>query len=186
MLSASTGGAVVQAALVVRVALSCVLLFAAVMKWRLRDDFAFLLGVLGPGWSRRAALIRIAVVASELVLGVLLFSGIWLVGVGTAAAALFGAFLIVLTCAYRRGYVEDCACFGDISGNPIGMFHLIRNGILFLLAVLLALEARLRPIVTTEFRGIPAFLYVEAAFVVVATFACYALLSEVNAAVKRR
>lgn len=186
MLSGSTGSAVVQATLLARFTLSCVLLFAAVMKWRLRDDFAFLLGVLGPGWSRRAALVRIAVIASELALGFLLFSGVWLAAASTAAAALLGAFLIVLTCAYRRGYVEDCACFGDISGNPIGMFRLVRNGILFLLAALLTLEARVRPIVATEFRGIPAFLYVEAAFVVVATFACYALLSEINAALKRR
>lgn len=185
MLSASTGSAVVQATLLVRFTLSCVLVFAAAMKWRLKDDFAFLLGVLGPSWSRRAVLIRIAVIASELGLGFLLFSGLWLAAAGTATAALFAAFLIVLTCAYRRGYVEDCACFGDISGSPIGMFHLIRNGILFSLAVLLVLEARVRPIVTTEFREIPAFLYVEAAFVVVTTFACYALLSEVNAAVKR-
>ncbi|HET9180062.1 MAG TPA: MauE/DoxX family redox-associated membrane protein [Terriglobia bacterium] len=186
MLSGNTGSAVVQVTLLVRFTLSCVLLLAAVMKWRLGDDFAFLLGVLGQGWSRRAPLVRIAVIASELVLGFLLFSGVWLAAAGTATAALFGAFLIVLACAFRRGYVEDCACFGDISGNPTGMFHLIRNGILFLLAVFLALEAHLRPVVTTEFREIPIALYVEAGFLVVTTFACYALLSEVSAAVKRR
>jgi hypothetical protein len=48
MLSGSTGSAVVQATLLVRFTLSCVLLFAAIMKWRLRDDFAFLLD----GWRR--------------------------------------------------------------------------------------------------------------------------------------
>lgn len=185
MVPGSAENAVVQAALLVRFTLSCVLLFAAVMKWRRKDDFAFLLSVLGRGWFKQAPVIRVIVIVSELVLGFTLFTGFRLADASIGTVALFGSFLVVLICAFKRGYVEDCACFGDVSGNPVGTFHLGRNAVLILLAVFLTIEVRLRPLVAMKYSRVPTFLLIEAALFVVVTFACYALLNEVNAAVKR-
>lgn len=53
-----------------------------------------------------------------------------------AAAALLVAFTALIVVRLSGGDRPSCACFGAWSAEPIGRIHVIRNGVLFALAVL--------------------------------------------------
>ncbi len=110
--------------------LAGVLALAAVAKIRrpeaTAEDFA------GLGLPRPAAL-AVAVPAVELGCAILL---VVLPGWGGVAAfGLLSLFTALLVSVIRSGRVVSCACFGANDRDPISVRHLIRNGVLGLLAL---------------------------------------------------
>jgi uncharacterized membrane protein YphA (DoxX/SURF4 family) len=78
----------------------------------------------------------------ELVLGLVLISGLALRYASVAGAALLGVFFIIMIISYARGLAIDCGCFGP--GEALGPKTLLRDGTLVLLAIALAVMS-IRP-----------------------------------------
>ncbi len=86
---------------------------------------------------------------AELVLGLLLVSGIGLRYASAAGSALLGAFFAIMVRSYVKGLAIDCGCFG--LGDTLGPKTLIRDGLLLAAAVGLSVLAfRARPRVIAE------------------------------------
>ncbi len=76
----------------------------------------------------------------EVVLGVVLLSGIRIRLTAMAAAGLIVFFIVLLTVTYARGIEADCGCFG--SGEPISPLTLVRDSMFLLPALFLVFERR--------------------------------------------
>lgn len=72
----------------------------------------------------------------ELTLGALLVVRVAPTAVSISALALLGSFSILLAFNLARGRRPVCSCFGEWSTRPLGPGHLVRNGVLESLAVL--------------------------------------------------
>ena len=72
----------------------------------------------------------------ELSLGALLIVRIAVTAVSIATLALLGSFSVLLAVNLARGRRPMCAWFGEWSTKPLGPGHLVRNGVLEALAVL--------------------------------------------------
>ena len=55
------------------------------------------------------------------------------------AFALLAGFTVFLHDVIRRGVAAPCRCFGAASDRPVGWGHLVRNGLLLVLALIAAL-----------------------------------------------
>lgn len=115
------------------VVLAAVFGYAAVAKLRNRaatvTDFASL-------GLPRAELWAVAVPVAELVTAAaLLIVPGW---GGVLAFALLAAFTANLALVIRSGRIASCACFGGASTEPVSNRHLIRNGVLLVLALVAA------------------------------------------------
>jgi uncharacterized membrane protein YphA (DoxX/SURF4 family) len=75
----------------------------------------------------------------ELLLGALLVTGVGGRLPAVAAAALLGAFTVVVVHRLRAEDTAPCGCFGELSKKPVGYRTLLRNVALVLLAVVGAL-----------------------------------------------
>lgn len=67
----------------------------------------------------------------------------WFLPAAAAATVLLAAFLVVVIRAYRLGSTEDCGCFGDHGGTPIGPRLIVRNSLLTLTGAVLTTVALL-------------------------------------------
>src|SRR4051812_12030297 len=72
----------------------------------------------------------------ELVLGLMLVSGLLLRAGSMAAALLLTLFLGLMLWAYSRGMAIDCGCFG--AGEALGPMTLLRDGSLLIASLVLA------------------------------------------------
>jgi uncharacterized membrane protein YphA (DoxX/SURF4 family) len=72
----------------------------------------------------------------ELVVGVLLVTGIAAPVPAIAAAVLLVVFSVAIARQLVDGRHPPCACFGSWSQRPLGEDHLVRNAGLFVLALL--------------------------------------------------
>ena len=59
---------------------------------------------------------------------------------GIAALVLLVAFIAGISASLSRGETPNCNCFGQISAEPIGARTLVRNGVLAVLALLVAVN----------------------------------------------
>jgi uncharacterized membrane protein YphA (DoxX/SURF4 family) len=80
--------------------------------------------------------------AVEILLGVLLVVGAGVRPDAVMSAVLMAAFIVGIASAWSRGLRIDCGCFGsggslDVGEDPTYGWELVRDGGLFLLAVLL-------------------------------------------------
>lgn len=71
----------------------------------------------------------------ELAVGALLIAQWFPPWPAVAALVLLLAFSALIVNALARGRRPPCACFGAWSAKPIGAGHLVRNGVLIVLAV---------------------------------------------------
>ncbi len=129
MTGSISGVAAIAAALV----LALVFAVAAVAKLRDRaataTDFASL-GLPRPElWATAVPVMELATAA------VLVVAPGW---GGVVSFALLSAFTTNLALVLRSGRVASCACFGGSSATPVSARHLIRNGVLLVLALLAA------------------------------------------------
>jgi uncharacterized membrane protein YphA (DoxX/SURF4 family) len=98
----------------------------------------------GPRWAAQAAALGSPAIAVpvlpwlEVGLGALLVTGVWRPVVAVAAAALLGAFTVLLVLRLAQGRRPPCACFGAWSTRPVGFGSVARNVVLIALALLAA------------------------------------------------
>jgi uncharacterized membrane protein YphA (DoxX/SURF4 family) len=74
----------------------------------------------------------------ELVLGALLISDVIRPVASIVALALLLVFSSLVIARLREGRHPPCACFGAWSARPLGPGHVVRNGLLVVLAVVAA------------------------------------------------
>jgi hypothetical protein len=126
--------------LICRVALGFVFAAAVVGKLRNRADFAQSLS--GLGISRAATPTAVAVIAAEALCVVLLLFAMT-ADLGYALALLLlAAFSAGIVSAVRTRRAVACNCFGS-GGKQLGPAHLVRNGLLALIAVVGLLASQL-------------------------------------------
>ena len=95
----------------------------------------------GPLWAQQAEAIgatRVAVAVVpplEIVLGALLCTRVAPAVVAAMALALLAMFTTLIMVRLAQGKRPPCACFGSWSARPLGWRHLLRNGVLMALAV---------------------------------------------------
>ena len=95
----------------------------------------------GPLWAQQAQAIgapqaSVAVVPPlEIVIGALLCTRVAPVVFAVMALALLALFTALITVRFAQGKRPPCACFGSWSARPLGWRHLLRNGVLMALAV---------------------------------------------------
>jgi uncharacterized membrane protein YphA (DoxX/SURF4 family) len=78
----------------------------------------------------------------EMLLGLVLISGLWLRVSGTVASAVLLTFIVLMVRAYAKGMHIDCGCFG--SGEQISWKTLLRDGSMAAVAIAMACIAFLR------------------------------------------
>jgi uncharacterized membrane protein YphA (DoxX/SURF4 family) len=124
--------------LIARGVLIATFVVAAIGK--LRDPAGTKSGTLDLGVSPRvAALVARVLAPLELLICVLL---IWQAKLGGIfAAALVLVFTVAIVLTLRRGKTPVCHCFGQRSSQPIGTDTIVRNTMLFILAVVVATQS---------------------------------------------
>jgi uncharacterized membrane protein YphA (DoxX/SURF4 family) len=75
----------------------------------------------------------------ELVLGLVILSGVWLRWSAAVASLVLAGFLTILTRSYALGMQVDCGCFG--SGEPLGPKTLARDSLMLALALAVTIGA---------------------------------------------
>jgi cobalt-zinc-cadmium efflux system protein len=113
--------------LLLGIALGCVFVYAAWLKlkepWQL---FAMAVDAYGllPQWA--VIVVARTLPWAELLLGLLLISGVWLRVSASAASLLLLGFVTMMVRAYLKGMQIDCGCFA--SGDTISLRTLARDG----------------------------------------------------------
>ncbi len=74
----------------------------------------------------------------EIVLGAALVTQLARTIAAVAAAALLAAFTVLIVLRLAQGRRPPCACFGAWSAKPLGPGHVVRNVVLFALAIVSA------------------------------------------------
>ncbi len=116
---------------ILRLALGAVFVYAAWSKLR-QSWLLFAMAIDAYGLLPQWAVITLARALPwlELVLGILLLSGLWLRQAATFATALLVMFFAIMLRSYAKGLQIDCACFGF--GEAISLKTLLRDGLLVL------------------------------------------------------
>ena len=143
--------------LVARVVLGALFITAGVLK--LRDPTRFAESILAFKITFMPDhLVQLATFAmpwTEILAGVLLVIGRWTRGSALLVSAMLVMFLTMIAAAIYRKLSLSCSCFGDLEfpcPSEVGPCHLVRNGILLAMALLvlvlgpdrLALDRRCR------------------------------------------
>jgi len=103
--------------------------------------------VAGPVWLKQAADMNVsrpmAIVVPyvEIVVGALLVTQLFTPWPAVVALVMLVTFTVVIVRRIRDGSRPPCACFGSKSRRPLGAYHVIRNLMFVVLAVVAALWA---------------------------------------------
>jgi uncharacterized membrane protein YphA (DoxX/SURF4 family) len=124
-------------ALILRIVLGCVWLYAAYAKFR-ESWLVFAMSIdayrMLPQWAVLAVARSLPWI--ELAIGILLVAGLALRYVSIAGAAILSVFFCVMAVARSRGLGIDCGCFGP--GDTLSGWTLLRDGTLLAAAITLA------------------------------------------------
>lgn len=71
----------------------------------------------------------------EIVCGLCLVAGRWVLGASALAMTLLAAFLFAIASALVRGLDIDCGCFSVSGGHRVSLWRLLEDAVLFLLAL---------------------------------------------------
>jgi thiol-disulfide isomerase/thioredoxin len=131
--------------LIVRLAVAITFAVAAVLKLLDRDDTAESIRQFGaPEPLVSAATVALPVV--ELLVAALLVPAPTAVVGAVAAAVLLTAFSAAILRVLSRGEAVACRCFGRHSDRPVGPRTLVRNGVLLLLSIWIAVSGTPDPV----------------------------------------
>jgi uncharacterized membrane protein YphA (DoxX/SURF4 family) len=128
------------AALVLRVVLGVIFVYAAGLK--LRDPWALFAMAIDsyqvlPVWA--VELVARVLPWFELLLGILLIAGLWRRVSTTAASLLLVVFFSLMVRALAKGMQIDCGCFGP--GERLSWITLVRDGALLASSLFVAFMA---------------------------------------------
>lgn len=123
-------------ALVLRVLLGCVWLYAAYTKFR-ESWLVFAMSIdayrMLPEWAVLALARSLPWI--ELAVGVMFVTGLAMRYASIAGALILSVFFIVMALAHSRGLGIDCGCFG--TGDTLSGWTLLRDGTLLTAAIVL-------------------------------------------------
>lgn len=124
---------------VLQIALGILFLISGVAKMKTPHALAqaiqqYGLGLVGPELARLLAWL---LPPFELILGIMIVTGIWLKITALAIVGLLLAFTVSMAINFARGNQFSCNCFGATSSN-IGIGSLSRNVILIFASILLS------------------------------------------------
>lgn len=126
-------------ALLLRVLLGALFIFAAFMKLRDPQQFAFAVSAFKILPDHLVILATFVVPWTELIAGTALVLGFWTRSAAVLLALLLGVFLAGIGLVlYRHMDNVNCSCFGKFEvpcKGPIGWCHVVRNSVLILLAL---------------------------------------------------
>ncbi len=115
-------------------------LFVYASVYKVLDPASFAVSIrnymiIPPAWSN---LIALTLPWIELAVGLFLIVGIQTRASALLTTGMLGVFLAALIYAYSIGLDIDCGCFTSAasSGGRIGLYHLVRDGSLFLISLL--------------------------------------------------
>jgi len=94
---------------------------------------------LGGVRERLATPLAYVIPVLELALGIGLIAGAFVRWLAVATTVLLVMFTWVLLSALAHGIREDCACFGRLAGSKMGVAALIRNGVLVVASLIVAM-----------------------------------------------
>jgi uncharacterized membrane protein YphA (DoxX/SURF4 family) len=122
--------------LALRILLAAVFLFAAYTKLR-QPWLVFAMSIDAYGLLPEMAVLTVARTLPwlELILGLLLASGVWLRAVSILSASVLGVFFAIMVMSFGKGMGIDCGCFGV--GEALTAKTLARDGVLLSAAVAL-------------------------------------------------
>lgn len=130
--------------MLVRVLLGALFIFAGYLKVSDPQAFAFSVmafKIIPESAGHLAHFITFALPWTELIIGVLLVLGLWTRAASSLLAILIFVFILGIASVLVRKLSISCGCFGDFEipcKSPIGACHIIRNSILFVLAITVA------------------------------------------------
>jgi peroxiredoxin len=102
---------------------------------------------------------------------------------GVAAALLLGAFIVAIGRLLLAGRAPDCHCFGQIHSEPVGVSTLIRNTVLVVAALIVAIGGPGRSLASFNGEGLALLL---TAMATVALAAGVALIGRENRELRQR
>ncbi len=131
-----------EVTLVLRIALGVLFLTSGVTKMRTFSALAqavqqYGLGLVGPKLARIVARL---LPSFELILGLMIITGIWLKIIALTTGGLLLVFTVSMAINFVRGNQFSCNCFGATSSD-IGIGSLSRNVILIFASILLSVLA---------------------------------------------
>jgi uncharacterized membrane protein YphA (DoxX/SURF4 family) len=128
-----------EVTLVLRVVLGVLFLTSGAAKLRTPLTLTQAIQQYGMGLvgSKPARIVARLLPLSELILGLMIFTGIWLTIAALAATGLLLAFTVPMAINLARGNQFSCHCFGATSSD-IGIGSLSRNVILIFASILLS------------------------------------------------
>lgn len=120
--------------------LAGILSLSAVMKWRdPRGSVEAVVGFRVPPRLVPAVSVGLPIAELALAVGLLLLPGVLFALVAWLVFLLFAAFSLVVGSALARGETPRCHCFGRLSAEPIGRGTVMRNIVLSVLALTVAI-----------------------------------------------
>ncbi|MBN2366395.1 MAG: DoxX family membrane protein [Calditrichaeota bacterium] len=131
--------------LILRLFFGCLFLYSSYFKLTEPLDFAETIEnyqVFGSWLSHWGAIL---IPASELILGILLLTGIWIRESFTASLLIFIAFDIMIVQAAIRGLDISCGCFNPSENGPIDALKILENGLLTVMNVAAVVLTRPAP-----------------------------------------
>ncbi|MEP6589995.1 MAG: MauE/DoxX family redox-associated membrane protein [Gemmatimonadota bacterium] len=172
-------GALYPSSTVVTVAwLGLVLIFLASAAAKLYYKGSVDTALLKLGFASEALrkLIGHSIAPAEAVIAVWLASGWQLAASAHTALALVIVFNLMLWRLMRLGYDGGCGCFGGKSAGPVRVVHLVRNALMLVAAIVLALAASHGELATEALWSLPAEQLLSAALLLGALWLIYMLV----------
>lgn len=134
------------------------------------------LGMKSEFWSQA---ISVGLAPAEMVIAIWLAAGVLSRWSTVATLALVAVFNVVLWRLQKVGYDGGCGCFGGKSAGPVRMIHLVRNGAMFIAALMLVENAWQGPASVNGGTGalwqVPVPLLVHAALMLAGLMVVYLL-----------
>lgn len=122
--------------LIIRLCLGGVFLFAAWYKILTPLQFAHSIENYQIVGQKLSYLSAIFIPALEIVIGILLISGVWLKEAFLLTLFLYFIFDVMISQAYFRGLDISCGCFNPSGTSPIGIAKFVENFVLTLMAAI--------------------------------------------------
>ncbi len=126
-------------ALACRIFIGALFIFAAVMKLKDPQAFAFAIGafkLIPPTSDHLAVLAAFTLPWLEGITGLCLLLGLWSRSAALLICLMLIAFMAGIARVIANGWNVECSCFGKFElpcQGPVGACHLIRNSVLLLL-----------------------------------------------------
>jgi methylamine utilization protein MauE len=167
-------------AIILRLSVGVVIFSAGLIKVIYPMELEPLLEALSIPAKRLAMYIRIIIPVLEILLGTWLILGYRAGMALTIVVSLLVIFTATLIIAKRKGYDNNCACFGGIDGSRMGAVVFMRNAVLAGGAIFAIIQSRASGCIYIAIWDLPLGLLAITLIVLFMLVAVYALLVKIE------